>query len=99
MSCEDELSRLRADIDALDTRLVSLIEARARIAIALGEVKRAAGRPLKDAPREAEILSRLTPGLTVLEPGDLVPIYRALMGVCLEVQRRALEGTPPEGDG
>ncbi len=90
-----EIARLRRVIDTLDTEIVALVEARARIAIELGQVKRADGRALRDAPREAEILSRLALGLTVVTPADLAPVYRALMGMCLDVQTRAL-ATPPD---
>jgi chorismate mutase/prephenate dehydratase len=94
---EDEanaaIAALRAEIDALDDRLVPLLEERARVALALGEVKRAAGRPLRDAPREAEILSRLAPRLEVLTPEDMAGVYRALMTMCLELQAR--RGPPP----
>lgn len=93
---EQSIARLRREIDALDDQLIPLLEARARIAISLGEVKRAAGRPLRDSPREAEILARLAPRLGVLTPEDLAGVYRALMQMCLDVQGRA--ETPPERD-
>ena len=91
---DEAIAALRAEIDALDDRLVPLLEARARVALALGEVKRAAGRPLRDAPREAEILSRLAPRLEVLTPEDMAGVYRALMTMCLELQTRR---TAPPG--
>jgi chorismate mutase len=87
------IAALRAEIDALDDRLVPLLEARARVALALGEVKRAAGLPLRDAPREAEILARLAPRLELLTPEDMAGVYRALMTMCLELQAR--RATPP----
>lgn len=98
MSTAGELiTRLRGEIDALDDQLVPLLEARARVAIALGEAKRAAGLPLRDTPREAEILARLAPRLTVLTPEDMTGVYRALMQMCLEVQARSADG-PPASD-
>lgn len=92
-TADETIAALRAEIDALDDRLVPLLEARARVALALGEVKRAAGRPLRDAPREAEILARLAPRLELLTPEDMAGVYRALMTMCLELQAR--RGTPP----
>ncbi|MCK6575421.1 chorismate mutase [Myxococcota bacterium] len=88
---EERLTALRAEIDGLDDAIVPLLEARARVAIALGELKREAGRPLRDTPREAEILARLATHLNTLAPADLAAVYRAVMAMCLDVQTRALE--------
>jgi len=95
--CDDRLTALRAEIDALDDAIVPLLEARARVAIALGELKRDAGRPLRDPPREAELLARLASRLHTLAPTDLGPVYRAVMAMCLDVQTRALESDDSKG--
>lgn len=94
---DDRLAALRAEIDGLDDAIVPLLEARARVAIALGELKRDTGRPLRDAPREAEILARLAAHLHTLAPADLAPVYRAVMGMCLDVQTRVLEADETPG--
>ncbi len=92
---ERTLAALRAEIDRIDDALLPLLEARARLAVALGELKRGAGRPLRDTPREAEILARLEPALETLTPEDLTSVYRAVMSMCLAVQTRAVDGSAP----
>jgi chorismate mutase / prephenate dehydratase len=85
---DQEIAALRREVDRLDDSLLPLLEARARVAIELGRVKRAAGRPLRDAPREEEIVDRLARSLSTLAREDLVGVYRALMAMCLEIQSR-----------
>lgn len=81
----DRIAALRREIDRLDDALLPLLEARARVAVALGEVKREAGRALRDTPREAEILARLQ-AQTTLPPEELAAVYSAIMAMCLRVQ-------------
>lgn len=81
----DEIARLRAEIDALDDRIVDLVARRAGIAKTLGRVKRAAGRPLRDEPREAVVEARVAAAVDL--PSDsLRAIYRELMAMCLAIQ-------------
>ena len=52
-----ELRRLRKRIDALDRRLVAMLNERAELAREAGRAKRAAGRrAIRDAEREREVL-------------------------------------------
>ena len=56
-----ELRRLRRRIDALDRRLVALLNERAELAREAGRAKAAAGRrAIRDADREREVLLRVT---------------------------------------
>ena len=52
------LADLRADIDEVDRRIIGLIEDRIQFAREAGEVKRAAGIPITDIPREREIIEK-----------------------------------------
>ncbi|MEO5917956.1 MAG: chorismate mutase, partial [Candidatus Limnocylindrales bacterium] len=55
-----ELRRLRRKIDALDRRIVSLLNERVELAREVGWVKTAAGRrAIRDADREREVLLRV----------------------------------------
>jgi chorismate mutase-like protein len=50
----------RAEIDSVDDELLSLINKRARLAVEVGILKRAAGIPITDPEREREVLNRLS---------------------------------------
>lgn len=83
-----ELRRLRRRIDALDRRIVALLNERAELGRAVGHAKAAAGRrAVRDPEREREVLLRVTmanPG--PLPQADLIAVYRRLIAV-----NRALE--------
>ena len=88
-----ELRRLRLRIDALDRRIVDLLNERAELARAAGRAKAAAGRrAIRDAEREREVLLRVTMANTgPLAQGDLVALYRRLIAAtrALEARDRA----------
>ena len=75
-----ELRRLRKRIDALDRRLVDLLNERATLAREAGRAKTAAGRrAIRDAEREREVLLRVSMANTgPLPQADLVALYRRL---------------------
>jgi len=63
----------RGEIDDIDREIVRLLNARARIAVKVGTLKRATGVPFCDPTRELEVLKQVhewnkgpldTPGLT-----------------------------------
>ncbi len=53
------LDELRAAIDAVDEKLVGLLNERAALALEIGRWKRARNRPLYDPKREAQVLRRV----------------------------------------
>jgi chorismate mutase len=87
-----ELRRLRRRIDALDRRLVGLLNDRMELAREAGRAKEAAGRrAIRDAEREREVLLRVTMANTgPLPQADLLALYRRLMTATrtLEAQDR-----------
>ena len=96
-----ELRRLRRQIDALDRRIVALLNERAELARAAGRAKTAQGRrAIRDAEREREVLLRVTmANAGPLGQADLLALYRRLMTAtrALEARDRARGGTG-EGD-
>ena len=84
-----ELLRLRRRIDALDRRIVALLNERAELARDVGRAKDALGRrAIRDAEREREVLLRVTiTNAGPLPQADLIALYRRLMAAT-----RALEG-------
>jgi chorismate mutase / prephenate dehydratase len=83
-----ELRRLRRRIDALDRRIVAMLNERAELGRAVGRAKASAGRrAVRDAQREREVLLRVTMANTgPLPQADLIAMYRRLIAV-----NRALE--------
>ena len=90
-----ELARLRQRIDALDRRIVGLLNERAELGREVGREKMAAGRrAIRDAEREREVLLRVTMANTGPIPqADLLVIYRRLIAAtrALEARDRARE--------
>ena len=90
----DDLGALRTEIDACDAELVKLLSRRARAVARIGRLKHAAGLPVYDPRREAEIfanLGRLNAG--PLEDGALRRIYERLLD---ESRRLERTGHPPQ---
>jgi chorismate mutase len=84
-----ELRRLRRRIDALDRRIVAILNDRARLGREVGRAKSAAGwRVVRDADRERDVLIRVAMANGGPMPqADLLAIYRRLIAAT-----RALEG-------
>jgi chorismate mutase/prephenate dehydratase len=96
-----ELRRLRQRIDALDRKIVSLLNERAELARETGLAKAAAGRrAIRDIEREREVLLRVTMANTgPLAQGDLLALYRRLMTAtrALEARDRARSDGATDG--
>jgi chorismate mutase / prephenate dehydratase len=94
-----ELRRLRRRIDALDRRIVSLLNERAELGRDVGREKVAAGRrAVRDAEREREVLLRVTMANTGPMPqADLLAIYRRLMAVTRALETRDRERDRAKG--
>ena len=77
----DDITSLRARIDALDAELLQLMNARATVAKAIGELKNnAAYRP----EREAQVLRRVQELNSGPLPNEAVALlFRELMSACL----------------
>lgn len=91
-----ELRRLRRRIDALDRRIVAMLNERARLAREAGAAKTSAGRrAIRDAEREREVLLRVSMANEgPLPQADLLALYRRLF-----VATRALETRDRDRDG
>jgi chorismate mutase / prephenate dehydratase len=97
-----ELRRLRRRIDALDRRIVGLLNERAELAREAGRAKAAAGRhTIRDAEREREVLLRVTMANGgPLPQADLLALYRRLMIATRELEahdRARAEGRDRDG--
>jgi chorismate mutase/prephenate dehydratase len=95
-----ELRRLRRRIDALDRRIVGLLNERAELARAAGAAKHASGRrAIRDGQREREVLLRVTMANTgPLPQADLLALYRRLMAATRALEARDRERWSPDDD-
>lgn len=86
----DELQRLREAIDDVDGKLLELLNARARLAKEVGEVKQRTAAPVYRPEREADVLRRIGARNGGPLPADAVAaIWREVISAC-----RALERAP-----
>jgi chorismate mutase len=85
-----ELRRLRRRIDALDRRIVRLMNDRAELARDVGRVKTANGRKaIRDAEREREVLLRVSMANAGPTPqADVLAIFKRLFAVARGLERR-----------
>jgi chorismate mutase / prephenate dehydratase len=82
-----DLSALRLQIDRVDSRLLSLLNERAALALNVGEIKRAEGSVAFRPEREAQVIANLqTLNTGPLRDVNVAPIWREIMSAC-----RALE--------
>ena len=98
-----ELGRLRRRIDALDRRIVGLLNERAELARSVGRQKERDGRrAIRDLEREREVLLRVTMANAGPMPqADLLAMYRRLIAATRAIEardrkRQRLERDPAE---
>ncbi|MBI3178235.1 MAG: chorismate mutase [Deltaproteobacteria bacterium] len=88
MQVGNKLGRLRGQIDALDRRIVRMLNARGRLAMRMVEHKQA--RPARIPARERQVLAHVAAlGRGPISPTRLRAIYKAIMRACLAVQVEA----------
>ncbi len=95
-----ELRRLRQRINALDRRIVALLNERAELARDVGRTKTALGwRAIRDGDREREVLLRVTmANQGPLAQADLLALYRRLMAATRALEARDRERTAARTD-
>ena len=100
-----ELEGLRREIDALDARIVALLNERARLGRAIGHAKAQAGwSGIRDPRREREVLLRVSMANGgPLAQADLVTIYRRVIAATRALEdddrREAAGGDDAIADG
>ena len=86
---DEQLAELRVQIDSVDQELLSLLNQRARLAQAVGEVKKIDGSPVFRPDREVQVIE----GLKQANPGPVLadsigPIWREIMSACRALEAR-----------
>lgn len=88
-SHDQRLAALRQKIDAVDATIVASLNERARLAMAVGEVKKETDAPVYRPEREAQVLARLSERNAGPLPAESIrAIYREVMSACRELERR-----------
>lgn len=90
MSSEQELQKLRDDIDAVDLQLQKLINQRAKLALQVGKIKRTTDKsPVFYRPeREAQVLQQIVArNKGPLKDAQIRDIFRNVLTTCLALQQ------------
>lgn len=84
------MRRARRRIDAVDRRIVALLNERTRLGLEVGGAKATAGRPVRDPDREREVLLRVAAANDgPLPQADLLAVYRRLIAATRRLEAGA----------
>ncbi|CAH0354163.1 prephenate dehydratase [Aquabacterium sp. CECT 9606] len=86
---EEQLGELRTRIDAVDQQLLQLLNQRAQLAQAVGEVKKIDSSPVFRPDREAQVIDKLknlNPG--PIQADSIAPIWREIMSACRSLEAK-----------
>ena len=83
---ENELPRLRGEMDELDARLLGAFLERMRLAGEIGAYKAARGLPIRDAAREEAILARVRAAAGERDADGAEALWRLLLRLSRERQ-------------
>ncbi len=90
----------RVEIDKIDGELLRLLNERARLAVSVGESKRAAGLAVADREREREVIVRACRANTgPLDDGAVARLFRAVIRESRRLQTAARAGATTERAG
>lgn len=85
---KEELDDLRRQIDEIDSRLIQLLDDRAKLAQAIGELKGQSGQPFFIPEREHAIYKKLALAhTTALTPRHLAAIFREIISAARDSER------------
>ena len=97
----DALDELRRRIDALDEQLVALLNQRASCALEIGRLKDAAGLPVYQPSREAEVLANVRRhNAGPLDAAAMTRLFERIIDEARRLERQASEAGKehPGGD-
>src|SRR5262245_45222300 len=88
-SSPTSLADCRKEIDAIDSAIIDFLEARARVAKRIGELKTAQGRDMFDAGRHLEKLNQMAQrGAGDFPAESLRLVFGEILSACLALQAR-----------
>lgn len=84
---DQRILNLRAAIDAVDMRIIELLQERATLAREIGQVKKELALPILDPAREGKIRRKLSAGHKgPMDTEQLVRIYEVIMAESRRLQ-------------
>ncbi|MBI3485206.1 MAG: chorismate mutase [Acidobacteria bacterium] len=93
------IANRRKQIDAIDRKLLRLLNGRARIAVRLGGLKKTAGLPLCDPARERHILVRARQWNSgPLDSRAVTSLFKQILHECRRMERRAVKTNVLHGE-
>jgi len=83
---DQELEKLRKEIDLIDKKIIALIEKRVDAARKIGAVKNGKGLPVSDPEREKEVLDKVAK--SKLDKDFVKNIYKSIIEYCKNEEQR-----------
>jgi chorismate mutase len=92
-----DIEHWRSEIDEIDKELLRLLNMRARLAVKVGTLKKAADLPYCDPERERYVLGRLQDlNDGPLDERAVVKLFRRIIRESRRVEIKTVENAPPE---
>jgi len=89
-----DIEALRARIDEIDEKLVTLLSERATCALAIGKLKEAAGVPIYQPSREADVLRHVrTVNTGPLDDDAIGRLFERVIDEARRLERQAVRRT------
>jgi chorismate mutase len=84
----DELEQYRKQVDQIDELILKALNERAKICVAIGEVKKKRGMAVRDVSRENEVYKSVKEKSVEfgLDPLQVEAVYREIVNMCSAVQ-------------
>jgi len=87
MNPQQELEKLRTQIDALDHELVTIFEQRMALSSRVGEIKAAGNMAILDETRERQVLDNATRHVAPESRQEVIAFMRGVMEISKNRQR------------
>ena len=88
MKVQDKIKKLRKNIDAIDYKIIDLLDCRFSISNEIGEIKTSSGIEISDPDREKEIIERLANNLAgKLDKDDIASIFGPVYKISKRLQK------------
>lgn len=89
MTYDEEIDRLRGEINGLNVEIVERLADRVRVAMEIGAVKQRHGKPIEDRSREERIYQqvRALAEEAGIDPGDVEKVFKEIIDLCTRAER------------
>ncbi len=89
MTYDEEIDRLRDEINGLNVEIVERLADRVRVAMEIGAVKQRHGKPIEDRSREERVYQhvRALAEEAGIDPGDVEKVFREIIDLCTRAER------------